>query len=372
MIKRTAVTLVLIVSALGLFAQSKKANNISLLLPFCSTQLLENPNYKDAELGNLCREYYQGVLIALDSFERAKVSIRLSVFDTENDSLKVVSIMQKTTFKESELIIGPVKQGGNQVLSQFCKKNEIYHVSPLMTFSKSKVDDPYWISANPDLPAYASILVKHITNQDALAQIIVVADKSVIGKSIGAAFKNLSADKKLKIKVLDYSAALDLKLFTSATSSNHIIIASTQESAVNGTLRNIKDTSNISQLHTYGLMQWFDFKTLNYDLLERCNTIIASPFFVDYGNAEVKQFITQYRQKFNTEPSEAAFKGYDQMLLFAQALNKQGKRFMDSLNDQNQKMLGTTYYFVKQKNSSYQTMYLNLMKVANYKLVRIN
>jgi ABC-type branched-subunit amino acid transport system substrate-binding protein len=370
--KLVITTIAITVAVLSSYAQGKKSNNISLLLPFCGKQILENPNYKDAELGNLCREYYQGALIALDSCERARIPVRLSVFDTENDSMTVVGIMQKTNFKESELIIGPVKQNGNLVLSQFCKKNEVFHISPLMTFSKSKIDDPFWISANPDLPAYATILTKHITTTDPLAQIIVVIDKSVIGKSIGAAFKQLSTDKKLKIKVIEYSSALDVKLYSSSVSSNHIVIAALQEGVVNATLRNIKDTSNISNLHTYGFMQWFDFKTIDYTILQRVNPIIISPFFVDYTKTEVKTFVEQYRERFNTEPSEAAFKGYDQMLLFSHALSKQGKRFMDELNERNLRMLGTNYYFVKQKNGSYQSMYLNLLRLENFKLIPIN
>ena len=150
---RHILTYLLLAASLQVFAQGKKANNISLLLPFCSKQILADPNYKDAELGNLCREYYQGALIALDSFEKAEVNVRLSVFDTENDSLTTYKITQKTAFKESELIIGPVRQGGNKVLSQFARKNNVFHVSPLMTFSRTKLDDPFWVSANPDLPS---------------------------------------------------------------------------------------------------------------------------------------------------------------------------------------------------------------------------
>lgn len=370
--KRFYTALMLALCFLPALAQQKKACNVSLLLPFCSKQIMENPNHTDAELGNLCREYYQGALIALDSFERAGVNIRLSVFDTENDSMTVVRIMQKQGFKESELIIGPVRQGGNVVLSQFCRKNEIYHVSPLMTFSKTKLDDPYWVSANPDLPSYAGITVKHITGIHPNAQIIVVADKSTIGKSMSAAFKQLATDKKLKIKVIDYSSTLNLSLYTSTTAPNHIIVAATQESAVNGTLRSIKDTTTIYQLHTYGLMQWFDFKVIDYNLLQRCNTYILSPFYVDYTRPEVIDFVQRYRDRFFTEPSEAAIKGYDQMLLFTDALNKNGKKLMDNVNDRSIKMLGTTYRFTRQKEGSYQSAYLNILKLENFRLTPVN
>ncbi len=361
------------IAAFQLSAQNKKANNVSLLLPFCSKQILANPNYKDAELGNICREYYQGVLIAIDSLELAGVKLRLNVFDTENDSLTLLRIMQNVAFKESELFLGPVRQGGNQVLSQFCKINEIYHISPLMTFSKIKMDDPFWISANPDLPIYAGIILKQILSVDTAANIIVVFDKSIVGKSLGQAFKNLASNKKLRLKVLEYNPALDLKLYTSNLYANHIVVAATQESAVNGALRNMGDTSTTYKLTTYGLMQWFDFKNVDYNLYQRFNLSVFSPFYADYTRDDVKQFVVKYRERFSTEPTEAAIKGYDQMLLFTFALNQNGKKFMDNLVDKNIPALGTSFNFIKYKeSSSYQTGFLNLLKLDNYALKKVN
>ncbi len=362
----------LVLLTLTAAAQNKKATNISVLLPFSSKYILENPNHPKAELGNLCREYYQGMLIALDSFERAKTSIRLSVFDTEDDSLVTVDITKKAAFKESELIIGPVRLGGNKVVSNFSKSNNVFHISPLMTFSKSKLEDPYWVSANPDLPSYATILYQQIIKQQPDAQITVVADKSATGKSIGAAFKQLAAEKKVKIKVVDYGAGFTITPHTAGNTQNHIIIASTNEQCVNAVLRSIKDTSSVAGLHTYGFMQWFDFKNTEYNLLQRCNVVIATPFFVDYQQPEVKQFILAYRNRFNTEPTEAAFKGFDQLMLLGFAAAEKGKKLMDVLENNTYPLLGSTYCFTKQKEGGYQNKYLYFLKLDGFALKKLN
>jgi ABC-type branched-subunit amino acid transport system substrate-binding protein len=352
-------------------AQQKKAANISILLPFCSKQIISNPNHENAELGNLSREYYQGATIALDSFEKMKLSVRVSVFDTENDSNTTVRITQKQLFKESELIIGPVRQGGNKVVSTFAKKNEVYHVSPLMTFSKNKIEHNFWLSANPDLSSYAGILLKHIYSIDPQAAIIVVADKSVIGKSIHEGFKGLVADKKNKITLLEYNSALDLQLYKSSTSNNHIIIATATETSVNKVLRTIKDTSTVKGLHTYGLMQWLDFKNPDYALFMRCNLRLVSPFYVDYKREEVKQFIAAYREKYFTEPSEAAFRGYDQMLLFGNALATQGKKIMEVIGQKKWLGTGSVFLFEKNKNGYYLNNYLFILKLEDYELIPV-
>lgn len=354
------------------FAQQKKATNISLLLPFSSKQLLADANHPNGELGNLCREFYQGALIALDSFERAQISVRLSVFDTEDDSLTTVAVTQKTAFKESELVIGPVRSGGNKVVSVFAKNNQVYHVSPLMTLSKTKVNDPYWIASNPDLTTYAALLLKQITTLNPAAQITVVADKSVTGKSIGNAFKQLATDAKLKIKVVDYLPGFTITPHVLTNTNNHIVVASTNEQIVTNILRSIKDTSQVMGLHTYGFVQWLSFTNVDYNLMQRCNAYIVSPFYVNYQHDAVKQFVEAYRSKFKTEPTEASFKGYDQLLLLGYAITKNGKKGVDDLIGKPQPMLGTTYHFVKQKEGWLQNNYLNLLKLEDYTLKKIN
>jgi len=368
--KVCGVFLLSFIAIIGL-AQNKKAINVSLLLPFCSQQILDNPNHQNAELGNVCREYYQGALIALDSFENAKCKVRLCVFDTENDSLKTTTITQKTSFKESELIIGPVKPGGNQVVGAFSKKEKVFHVSPLMTLSKTKLNDPFWISANPDLPSYGGILLSQILLKDSQPNIIVIADKSTFGKGLAAGFKNL--DKKgATVKVLEYMPTLNVQTYINPNTNNHLVIASNSESIVQFCLRNIKDTIAINGLHTYGFMQWFDFKNVDYPLYMRCNTHFISPFFVDYEHEFVKSFIKKYREKYNTDPTESAFKGYDQFLFFTNQVALYGKNFVAETSKNKSEGLTTRFVIRLQPEGWYQNIHLFILALKDNKLKLVN
>lgn len=353
----------------------KRTNNVVLLLPFCSKQILANPNHSDAQLGNLCREYYQGALIAMDQLEKKQVPVRLSVFDTENDSMVTVNQLKKMQLKEAELIIGPVMSGGNKVLADFVKGKDIFHVSPLMTFSKTRLNDPNWISANPDLTIYGKLLYDHIHDQykDSV-NIIIVGDKSTLDKNVSPAFKLANTGNKLiKIKSVEYVKGLDLQPYLSTTLSNHIIIPSASENVVNGTLRAIKDTSLFSSITTYGFPQWLEFKTPNYYAWQQANLQIATPFYIDYTREDVKAFIEAYREKFYTEPSEAAYKGYDQLLYFVQELNENGKKFAKKMEGEPQQVLHTTFDFRSQeKESGYQNMYLNWIAIRDFKFVKLN
>jgi hypothetical protein len=374
--KITSSTLLLGLLFLAFYSTAqKRTNNVVLLLPFCSKQILANPNHSDAQLGNLCREYYQGALIALDQLEKDKVPVRLSVFDTENDSQVTVNQLKKAQLKEAELIIGPVMSGGNKVLADFVKGKDIFHVSPLMTFSKTKLNDPNWISANPDLPSYGKLLYQYIREQNKdSVNIIIISDKSSLDKNVSPAIKQANTGNKvIKIKSVEYEKGLDLEPYLSKTLSNHIIIPSSSENVVKGALRGIKDTALFAGIKTYGFPQWLEFKSPDYLLWQQANVQIASSFFIDYSREDVKAFITAYREKFYTDPTEAAFKGYDQLLYFIQELNENGKKFAKRMEGEPQQVLHTTFDFRSQeKESGYQNMYLNWIGIKDFRFVKMN
>ncbi len=359
----------------GVLVAQKKANNINMLLPFCADKIIANPDDPEAELGNISREYYQGALIALDSFERAGIAVRLAIFDTNNDSLTMYRLLNNPLVKESDLILGPILQGGNKMLTPYCKEKGIFHVSPLMTFSKTRLNDPFWISSNPDVPGYAQIMYDFFTSrkQDS-ANIIVVSDKSPLDKNITSAFKQIvaPAGKNVKIRVVDYSATLDLNTLFSDKIPNYVVIPTAKEPTVNRLLYGIKDTASAYEVSCFGFAQWYEFKSLDFDLWQRKNVHIVTPYFVNYEDSLVKQFIAAYRERFSTEPSDAAFKGYDQMLMYGHALNKDGRSFMEKLSVTTHKALHTTYGFKKQKEGFYQNTYLNIIRFYEDKAIKAN
>jgi ABC-type branched-subunit amino acid transport system substrate-binding protein len=325
-------------------------NKVVLLMPFCSKLTVDNPTNSNAQLSNLSREYYQGALIALDSIEKLKIRLSFTVLDTENDSNITVGLLKKQAMKDCDLIIGPVLQGGNKVISNFVKEKNILHVSPLMTLSKTKFIDPNLISPNPNLSYYPKFIYQRIKDQigNEEVNIIIVSDKSSFDKTITVAFKQLQLNQKnLKIKIVEYNPSLDLKSVIQEGKMNHIVLPTSNEMVVNSVLKNVSDTAILSSMTFYGFPQWLEFKNPDYRIWEQANVRVATPFFVNYEREEVKSFIALYRERFFTEPTEAAFKGFDQTLFLCKGLDESGLKMVQRTEDSPVRMLGSTYCFKK-------------------------
>lgn len=357
----------LILMPLLAFTQQQPAK-VVMLMPFCSKQLIENPNHPNEELGTLCREYYQGALLALDSVGENNLEVKLTVLDTENDSLVLTKQLKSTAVKEAQLILGPVLQGGNKVMSNFLKGKEVVQVSPLMTFSKTKINEPNWVSANPGLARYGSFLAQHIGqfNSDS-AILVIVNDKSSMDKTITEAIQK-AAPKSVKIKLIDAAKPAEITAYLKHKGSVHIVIPSATETTVNKVLNQLNDTSLLHHVSVYGFPQWLDFKNTSYLLWQQCHVHLVTGYYVDYTSDAVKSFILAYRERFFTEPTEAAFKGFDQTLFFISKLNEYGPKKLLSKLESEQVPALHTEFTIRQidEKGGYQNAYVHLLQLKDF------
>jgi hypothetical protein len=362
--------ILLFISSQNLFGQP--THEVALLLPFNNKLTVEYNQTAAWQLGEMCRNYYRGMLLAMDSLSKAETKITLRVYDTENDSLVTAKILQKKEFLTTSLIYGPVMQGGNKMVSSFARQQKIYQISPLMTFSKTKIGDEYWVAANPDLPSYGNILSEKLlsTTTDTI-QFLIISDNSLLDKAITPVLKKIAVDnKRLKVKVIDANADIDINSFYSIRYKNCVLINSSKEQTVNKWLYRINDTTQFIFPEVYGYNQWFEFRSFDIALCQKKNVRIISPSFVDYTRHDVIQFVKSFRDRYGIEPTEEAFKGFDQGLYFTSLLIQNGKKLFSNYTSIYQ-ALHTSYLYQKDKDGQYKSKYLNILKFESDRLIAI-
>jgi hypothetical protein len=107
-----------------------------------------------------------------------------------------------------------------------------------------------------------------------------------------------------------------------------------------------------------GLARRFDVKLLGYPVireLERLDQkelfdmeiMVYSPYWIDYSKENVKQFNSDFRQKFHTQPLEKsyAWQGYDITYYFLSGLAMNGKNFIRHPEIHNPELLQSDYDF---------------------------
>lgn len=113
--------------------QLKRQYNVALLIPFFLERMNdETPNLSDPRHPSFTfMEYYQGMLIAVDSIRARGVDLRLNVFDVCDSPTKLRTVLRKPEMANMDLIIGPFYPVTLEIAAEFAKARNIPIVSPL-------------------------------------------------------------------------------------------------------------------------------------------------------------------------------------------------------------------------------------------------
>jgi hypothetical protein len=98
-----------------------------------------------------------------------------------------------------------------------------------------------------------------------------------------------------------------------------------------------------------GLPRWSEFDNLLVPNLLNMNAIYFDDHFVDYNDSVALKFVDDFRSKYESEPMEYAFEGFDVGWYFLNALMEFGPRPMECLPYYHIPLLHTRFYFNKRR-----------------------
>ena len=131
----------LLVERLSLLDSLKESHEIKLvlLLPFKAKEI-EYDSIEDTHrllqsrnLHTLSADFYSGVLLALDTLKKYGISVKLNVYDTQNNISRVNEIVDTHDFSDTDAIIGPLIPTNFDYLSTKSQVIKIPKFAPLST-----------------------------------------------------------------------------------------------------------------------------------------------------------------------------------------------------------------------------------------------
>ncbi len=344
---------------------------ISLILPFSAKSVYENPKDKNAGVSEACRQYFEGFTLAIDSLEKAGIPVSLSVYDTRLDTFFFKKILEKKEVQNSDLVFGPVMPNGTQMMKDFAQKNQVFHISPLMTLTKTSINDSFLISAYPDLRYYANFILEAIKKQDSMhANIVVLSDKKTNDIIFSKQFSTLKSKyKSFTIKNLDIAKYLDYSLHYKLGAQNHVVIACENEFLVNNVIKHLGDSTQFLNINCWTTRKILEFKAINLSQWEAIHLNIITPFFIDYSDTLVRAFSEKYRERYYTEPSEFAVNGFEQAVYFISAYHELHGDF-SKLKELKPRRALSNYFEVKPKEEllSQQNVGLNQLIIEGHEI----
>lgn len=286
-------------------------------------------------------QFYAGARMALDSMERQGMSVDLSVFDVGEDAATWAPVLKDPAVRDAELCIGPFHRAAIEQLTRLAPSAHV--VCPAPQSNKVLLGNPNVskvLSGRPDqlqqLARY--VAVHHARDNIILCSAEIPSDKEIREQLFRALQEALAMQKgKLRDTVVVVRSTkreiADVAAKLSASQNNVVVAASEDVEYVTALVRKLADLADDKRIALYGLNSWMGMETLEGPQLEKLRTCIPASTWVDHNDPRVSRFVREYRSRYQNEPGEYAFLGFDVSYFYLTALHAFGPTFPDHFQE---------------------------------------
>jgi len=352
--------------------------NISLLIPFKLNEFnLQTATKAQVEKSDMALDFYQGVMLGVDSAAANGLNFKLNVFDTRDENSQIASLLKKETLKNSNLIIGPVFPEGMKQMTSYAIANDLAIVSPLAASKPSDFKNPKLISIVNNINLHgakiAAYIAGHYKSDNSI--VVLINPKKSADEQFAAPIRDYFRQKYPGFIVQEFTSAYAFETRMIKGKRYAVVICSSDIDFVKPSIDKLYKLKNLKtggyDIDLFGHPNW---SKQNYPVsqVQDLNTIISSSFVIDYKSNAVINFVKKYREKYHFEPSEFSFKGFDIGFYFGKLLAKHGESYLDFLTKEKYKGLHNTFEFDFNPQYGYFNKQLMLLQYKNSTLSVIN
>jgi LysM repeat protein/ABC-type branched-subunit amino acid transport system substrate-binding protein len=367
--------------------------NVALLLPFFALMTNEEmgipldtiaeegtyvPLQRQQGLrGKSFAEFYEGFLLAVDSMKNTGFSVNLHIYDTERDTMKTKKIVRDLSLIQPDLIIGPVYSEDVRIAGRLAKYSEINLVSPLSSRTSLVGQNARIIQVIPSKEDEYKSLANYISHLNKGQLFLLRGTDSVSMRSAWLFRKHLQeqmpVDENSNPLVfhnykLNDSLLTNISKVLTQQDENIIIVFSESEPDVSRLMTKLYMMSSLYPIMVFGMPSWQMWKTIELNYFHHLQLHLISPFYIDYSNTEVKQFLEKCRKTYGYEPYETSAMGYNFCMLgydvgyyFLSALRQYGKDFQQCMGSMETHLLLAPYRFAQEGPGGYINQGFNMI-----------
>jgi len=311
--------------------------NVALMLPFRLSRIDVDSiaEAKDAIKNDgflsLSLDFESGVLMALDSAKQLGISTHMKVFDTENQTAKVNSILRQNDFSDYDVVIGPLLPQNFESVASRLKEDNIPMVSPF-TIPEHLYDNVFQTIPSDEL--LEQTIINYVKADTLKKNIIIIADEKNRAKSnhLKSEFptaKQIFSKKSKEGKDMYYVIFDEIKgnfrnglnlVFLETKNSGFVSNVTSMLNGLNG--RNLAEDSEDPKINVepivYDIVLFTTNKSSAFEDEANVSNIHLSNLKFHYPSpnkaydaSQPNSFVKKYESVYGVIPSKYATRGFD-------------------------------------------------------------
>lgn len=360
--------------------------NIALMIPFYLSQMYQvkpdDPDIEEKDQDDYASftfiQFYEGILIALDSLKKTGFSAKVYVYDVDEDSSKIEAILEKPEMAKMNLIIGPFFKNSLKPVVDYAKKHNIKVIDPVSTDEEILNGNPNVFKATPSVTSQFNDVAEYFVNAYPTATIILAHNNNenelrylaLLKEALNIQYKKTGKpENSFKEAIVSQIGVGGITKLFNPSDTNIVLTLTNGEVFVTNYVRNLSDVFDSYKMIVVGLPSWKNYENIEAEYFQKINLHLFSSSFIDYSRNDVKNFILKYREKYQTEPNKYAFQGFDIGMIFFKALKIYGTSFEKCIDQLSGSYLQSKYSFSNaDRNNGFENQELNIYRYFDYQL----
>ncbi len=280
--------------------------------------ILGNNNLPKTMLPGL--DFYNGVLMAIDSLKKTNASLDIRIIDTKQKNTSLATILSDSSLQKTAFIISAVtNRADTKLIADFALAHKAPMVSAVFPNDAGVTNNPFFTILNPTLKTQCEAISSYLQNNFAKNTILYCKKKGTTEdyiQSIIVDSNSKTAKSFLNIEVQDSIFFSDLAPYLDSTKQNILLCGSLKESFGTALVKILSENPAYKST-VIGMPTWDGDKSLNATNVE---IIYASPYYFNGNEKLLKQLTAAYKLKYLGRPSDQFFKGFETLLYFTAGL----------------------------------------------------
>jgi hypothetical protein len=362
-------------------AQNKQRKfKIAVFAPVYIDSAFDGDNYKLGN-NNLPKsilpglEFYNGVMMAIDSLQTENAPVEVSFYDTKSKFESMDNIISEDQLNDVSLIIASFNNRSEiRPLADFALKKKIPLLSVTFPNDGGITGNPYFILINSTLRTHLEELYRFIQRYYSTGNIVLFRRKGPVEDMIQSVFGEMgrtTTPRPLKIKTVelpDLFTNRNVWDFLDSTKKN-IVICGTIDEVFGLRLIKALNTPSSHKITVIGMPTWDGFKALNKTDGKNIEIVYSTPYNFSKTDKSTILLTQKYRTKFNARPSDMVFKGFESMYHFSKLMMKHDTAMIRFLSDKSYQLFNNFDIRAVRNKSTHNIDYLENRKLYFIKKV---
>src|SRR5690554_185576 len=332
--------------------------------------------FKKAQYGI---EFYRGFRMAVDSLIEQGMNIKLSVFDTANDTAKVSKLLKDSALLEADLIIGPLYFDEFMKAADFAKKHQINIISPVKQSNKILLGNEYVSKVASSNPVLLNFTAKFIADSLRHENLIMIYPDHVKDRRNAELLKNTFVKELRLLKdtsrwqmpkeiIWDPKRFVEIKAALNPEKRNIIIVPSDERAFVTQLLTMMSRVDGYD-ISIVGMDSWVNFDNIDVDYLQLLDVHLVMSSFIDYEQEDVQLFERKFHKQFGQIPEQFSFLGYDVAWYYLNLLRQYGLNIDFAYEQYKCELLAHKFDFFKTGyESGYENHSVYVVRYRDYRM----